>query len=127
MTTVDLEQQQLLIGGAWTPASRGATFERTDPFTGEPVTVAAAAGREDARRAVEAAAAAFPGWAGTPPAERRALLTKAAGLLMDRGPEIAGIMTEEVGGTFGWGMLTATSRRGCSTRPRLRRTRSSAR
>jgi len=105
MTTVDLEQQQLLIGGAWTPASRGATFERTDPFTGEPVTVAAAAGREDARRAVEAAAAAFPGWAGTPPAERRALLTKAAGLLMDRGPEIAGIMTEEVGGTFGWGMF----------------------
>jgi len=105
MTTVDLEQQQLLIGGEWTPASGGGTFERMDPFTGEAVTVAAAAGREDARRAVEAAAAAFPGWAATPPAERRALLSRAADILMGRAPEIAGIMTEEVGGTFGWGMF----------------------
>jgi len=50
MTTVDLEHQQLLIGGQWTGASGGATFERTDPFTGRAVTVAAAAGRKDARR-----------------------------------------------------------------------------
>jgi acyl-CoA reductase-like NAD-dependent aldehyde dehydrogenase len=105
MTTVDLEQQPLLIGGDWTPASGGGTFERTDPYTGRPVTVAAAAGREDARRAVEAAADAFPGWAATAPAERRVLLTKAADLLMERAPEVAGIMTEEVGGTFGWGMF----------------------
>ncbi len=105
MTTVDLEQQLLLIGGEWTPASGGGTFERTDPFTGDAVTVAAAAGREDVRRAVEAAADAFPGWAATPPAERRVILTRAADLLMDRAPEVAGIMTEEVGGTFGWGMF----------------------
>ena len=56
MTTVGLEQQQLLIGGEWTAASSGATFERLDPFTGDAVTVAAAAGREDARRACDAAA-----------------------------------------------------------------------
>jgi benzaldehyde dehydrogenase (NAD) len=105
MTTVDLEQQQLLIGGEWMPASGGGTFERIDPFTGDAVTVAAAAGRDDAGRAVEAAADAFPGWAATPPAERRVLLTRAADLLMERAPEIAGIMTEEVGGTFGWGMF----------------------
>jgi vanillin dehydrogenase len=105
MSTVDVEQQQLLIGGEWVPASGGGTFERTDPFTGEAVTVAAAAGREDARRAVDAAAEAFQGWAYTPPGERRMLLTKAADLLMDRAPEIASIMTEEVGGTFGWGMF----------------------
>ena len=64
MTTVDLEQQRLLIGGEWVEASGGGTFERTDPFTGEAVTVAAAAGREDARRAVEAARDAFPEWSG---------------------------------------------------------------
>src|SRR5256885_1911226 len=56
MTTVDLEQQRLLIGGEWVEASGGGTFERADPLTGEPVTLAAAAGREDARPAVEAAA-----------------------------------------------------------------------
>jgi vanillin dehydrogenase len=105
MTTVGLEQQQLLIGGEWTAASSGATFERTDPYTGESVTIAAAASRDDARRACDAAAEAFPGWASTPPAERRIVLTKAADVLMERAPQIAGIMTEEVGGTFGWGMF----------------------
>ncbi len=66
MTTVDLEQQRLLIGGEWTEASGGGTFERVDPFTGDAVTLAAAAGREDAKRAVDAAAAAFPAWSATP-------------------------------------------------------------
>ena len=38
MTTVDLEQQRLLIGGEWVEASGGGTFERNDPLTGETVT-----------------------------------------------------------------------------------------
>src|SRR5215213_7423449 len=105
MATTDVEQQQLLIGGEWAGASGGATFERLDPFTGEAVTVAAAAGSEDARRACDAAAGAFAEWSSTPPGQRRVLLSKAADLLMERAPEIAGIMTEEVGGTFGWGMF----------------------
>ena len=90
MTTVDLEQQRLLIGGEWVEASGGGTFERTDPFTGDAVTVAAAAGREDARRAVEAARDAFPEWSGTSPGERRKLLSRAADLLMEAAPDIAG-------------------------------------
>src|SRR5690242_3858154 len=101
MATTSTERQPLLIGGEWTDASGGGTFERTDPFTGNPATVAAAAGRDDARRACDAAAAAFPEWSATPPGERRTLLTKAADLLMERAPDIAGTMTEEVGGTFG--------------------------
>ncbi len=105
MATTGLEQQQLLIGGEWTAATGGGTFERVDPFTGDGVTVAAAASRDDARRACDAAAAAFPEWSSTPPGQRRAVLTKAADLLMERAPEIAATMTEEVGGTFGWGMF----------------------
>jgi len=105
MAATDVEQQQLLIAGEWTAASGGGTFERVDPFTGEPVTVAAAAAREDARRACDAAAAAFEAWSQTSPGERRTLLSKAADLLMERAPEIASVMTEEVGGTFGWGMF----------------------
>jgi vanillin dehydrogenase len=105
MTTVDLEQQRLLIGGEWVEASGGGTFERSDPLTGDTVTRAAAAGRDDARRAVDAAAAAFPAWAGTPAAERRKLLNAAADTLMEAAPDIAAAMTEEVGGTFGWGMF----------------------
>jgi acyl-CoA reductase-like NAD-dependent aldehyde dehydrogenase len=105
MSTVDIAQQPLLIGGEWTAAQDGATFERIDPFTGQPVTEAAAGGRADARAAVDAAQAAFAVWSQTPPRGRRELLSKAADLLMERAPQIAGVMTEEVGGTFGWGMF----------------------
>src|SRR4051812_18055613 len=105
MATTEVEQQPLLIGGEWTPATGGATFARSDPFTGEVATVAAAAGREDARRAVDAAAAAFPAWAATPPGDRRALLNRAADLLMERAESVAATMIEEVGATFGWGMF----------------------
>ena len=105
MSIVGIERQQLLIGGDWTGAANDGTFERVDPFTGAAVTVAAAAGREDARRACDAAAGAFAEWSQTPPGERRTVLSKAADILMERAPEIAPVMTEEVGGTFGWGMF----------------------
>src|SRR5689334_3503927 len=105
MSTVSTEQQPLLIGGAWVAASEGRTFEKADPYRGEPVTEAAAATPADAARAADAAGAAFPGWAATPSAERAALLEKAAGLLDERAPDIATTMTAEVGATFGWGMF----------------------
>jgi benzaldehyde dehydrogenase (NAD) len=105
MSTVDIAQQPLLIGGEWTAAQDGGVFERIDPFTGAVATEAAAGGRADARRAVDAAQAAFGAWSQTPPGERRRLLSKAADLVAERAPEIAGVMTEEVGGTFGWGMF----------------------
>ncbi len=105
MSTVETEQQQLFIGGAWTAAAGAGTFERRDPYTGEPATLAAAGSADDARRAIDAAQAAFGGWADTPPAERRRLLTAAADRLAERAPQIAATMGEEVGATFGWGMF----------------------
>jgi acyl-CoA reductase-like NAD-dependent aldehyde dehydrogenase len=105
MSTVSVEQQPLLIGGEWVAADAGRTYEKADPFTGQPVTEAAAASRADAARAADAAAAAFPGWSSTPPAERAALLVAAADLLAERAPDIAATMTGEVGATFGWGMF----------------------
>ena len=98
----------LLIGGEWKEAGAGGTFERTDPFTGEPAGTAAAAKREDARAAADAAGQAFPEWAASPPAQRRELLQKAAALLMERAQDIAAIVTAETGGTFGWGMFNCS-------------------
>src|SRR2546423_12536535 len=98
----------LLIGGEWKEAAAGGTFERTDPFTGEPAGSAAAAKREDAHAAGDAAAEAFPAWAASPPSQRRELLQKAAGLLMERAEDIAQIVTAETGGTFGWGMFNCS-------------------
>jgi vanillin dehydrogenase len=105
MATAQMEEQQLLIGGEWVPARSDRTFERTNPYTGEPAGSAAAASREDAHAAADAAAQAFPEWSQTPPSGRRELLNKAAGLLMERAEGIAQIVTEETGGTFGWGMF----------------------
>src|SRR5690348_6334977 len=97
--------QQLLIGGLWRAAESGATFERVDPYTGAVATVAAAAGRADARAAVDAAAGAFPAWSATAAAAREQRLNAAADVLDRRAPEIAQAMVEECGGTFGWGMF----------------------
>jgi acyl-CoA reductase-like NAD-dependent aldehyde dehydrogenase len=105
MSTVQAQEQQLLIGGEWVGAAGGGTFEKNDPYTGEPATIAAAAGVADAERAVEAAAAAFPEWSATPPARRSELLSAAADLLLERAPDIAQTMTEECGAVFGWGMF----------------------
>ncbi|HEY1597900.1 MAG TPA: aldehyde dehydrogenase [Thermoleophilaceae bacterium] len=105
MATVELAQQELLIGGRWQGAAGGETFEKTFPFTGEPVGVAAAAKREDAKAAVEAAHAAFGDWSHSAPAMRREILLKAADILQSRAEDIARTVTEETGGTFGWGMF----------------------
>jgi benzaldehyde dehydrogenase (NAD) len=105
MSTVGLEQQQLLIGGDWRDASSGASYEKTNPYTGESAGKAAAASRDDARAAVEAAHAAFSGWSATPAEERAAVLRRASELLMERQQDIAAIVTDETGGTFGWGMF----------------------
>jgi benzaldehyde dehydrogenase (NAD) len=108
MTTAQVEDQRLLVGGEWVDAGSERTFERTNPYTGEPAGSAAAASREDAKAAADAAAQAFPEWSATPPAARRELLTKAAGILGERAQDIARTVTEETGGTFGWGMFNCS-------------------
>jgi acyl-CoA reductase-like NAD-dependent aldehyde dehydrogenase len=99
------EQQQHLIDGSWTASASGAEFERRNPFSGDVVTVAAAAGREDVDRAIDAAERAFPTWAATSPDKRAELLGAAGDLLAERAEQIAGLMAEECGATFGWGMF----------------------
>jgi acyl-CoA reductase-like NAD-dependent aldehyde dehydrogenase len=105
VSTVGVEHQQLLIGGRWTDASSGDTYEKRNPYTGEPAGSAAAATREDARAAVEAAREAFRDWSAQPPERRAEVLRRAPEILMERQQDIAQIVTDETGGTFGWGMF----------------------
>jgi acyl-CoA reductase-like NAD-dependent aldehyde dehydrogenase len=93
------------VGGEWTEASGGATFDDFDPFTGDVVARVANGTREDARRAVESAAAAFPAWWRTPPAEKQRIFLKAADLLDSRGEDVGGWLTRETGATFGFSMF----------------------
>ena len=92
----------LMIGNADAKATGGATFDRLNPMTGEVASRAAAGGVEDARRAADAAAAAFPAWSEMGPAARRALLNKAADLLDAAAAKFAPIMGAETGATAMW-------------------------
>ena len=96
---------RLFVGGEHVDPEGGATFENRDPFTGEVVSEVAAGDREDARRAVEAAAAAFPEWSQTPPAVRQGVFLRAAEVLESRQDEVVSMLARETGCTFGFGMF----------------------
>src|SRR5690349_672977 len=93
------------IGGEWVDSADGRRFEDSDPFTGDVVAQVAAGGREDARRAVDAAAAAFPAWSKAPPAERQRIFLKAADVLERRQQEVVEWLARETGCSFGFGMF----------------------
>jgi acyl-CoA reductase-like NAD-dependent aldehyde dehydrogenase len=93
----------LHIGGAWVPASGGHTFDKTNPYTGEVIARVAAASVDDARRAADAAAAAFPAWAALKPGARRALFLKAAEVLEAARDEVVATIVADLGSPVGWG------------------------
>jgi len=85
------------IGGRWVAAASGATFAVTDPADGRILgDVAQMAGVESAA-AVDAAQAAFAGWAGLLPQERSRLLRLWFDLMMQHREDLAQIMTAEQG------------------------------
>jgi acyl-CoA reductase-like NAD-dependent aldehyde dehydrogenase len=87
---VDRAPHGVLIGGEFTPAADGRTFETVDPATGEVICEVAYAGTEDVDRAVKAAAAAMDGdWRRAPAAQRETLMHRLAGLIDDNAQELA--------------------------------------
>lgn len=92
-----LMRQQMLIGGAWADADSGATVEVFNPATGAVIGTIPKGGAEETRRAIEAAAKAFPAWRATTAAERAAKLHKLADLLLTHQDELARILTTEQG------------------------------
>jgi acyl-CoA reductase-like NAD-dependent aldehyde dehydrogenase len=98
-------RNQQFIGGEWVGAEGGRTFDDRDPFTGETIGTVPAGSRADAKRAVEAAAAAFPGWSQAPPTVRQQVFLKAADILERRQDEVVSLLARETGCTFGFGMF----------------------
>ena len=92
----------MLIGGQAVEAEGGRTYLRHDPVTGAVATEAPAASVADALKAVTAAQAAFPGWAATPPGQRRAILNAAADRLDAMTPAIIAGGIPETGATGPW-------------------------
>jgi len=99
------KEYKMYINGQWVDAVSGETFDDFNPYNGEVYARIPSGKRADARKACDAAAAAFPEWSQTLPSERQRYFLKAANILEERQQDILKIMTEETGGTFGWGMF----------------------
>lgn len=99
---LDVEWRQY-IGGEW-KTSRD-TFDDLDPYTGDVMARVPRGTRDDARRAVQAAADAFPAWAALPPVEKQGLFLKAADIVRDRQQELVDLVIRETAGAFGYGMF----------------------
>ena len=107
MAAVETEAKKcrLFIGGEWRDGETGATFDDLDPFSGEVVAIVPAGTAVDARAAADAAAAAFPAWSQTPPAERQRIFLAAADALDRRRDDVGSWLTRETGCTFGFAMF----------------------
>jgi succinate-semialdehyde dehydrogenase/glutarate-semialdehyde dehydrogenase len=87
----------IFVGGEWTEAASGKTFEVTNPATGEAIATLPDGGHEDMRRAIDAAAAVRPEWEETTAARRAAILQKVAQTMRERNRELGRLMTLEQG------------------------------
>jgi acyl-CoA reductase-like NAD-dependent aldehyde dehydrogenase len=89
---------QWYANGKWRDAP--SLFDDFEPYTGSVYAHAPDCGAEEAKIAIEAANAAFPAWADTPPVEKARLFFKAAEIVRRRRSEIAEILARETGSTI---------------------------
>jgi succinate-semialdehyde dehydrogenase/glutarate-semialdehyde dehydrogenase len=88
---------QMYIDGAWCDARTGRTLAVINPADESVLAEVAHGTKEEAERAIEAAARAFPDWRAASVYERAKILKKTAELLRDRADRIARALTQEQG------------------------------
>ena len=92
---------QNFIGGEWMKSSASKSAPNVNPAnTDDVIGDIPLASREEARRAVEAAADAFPKWRSTPAPTRGRIVAQAARLLEQNKEELAQSLTREEGKTI---------------------------
>ncbi|GAA2865003.1 MAG TPA: NAD-dependent succinate-semialdehyde dehydrogenase [Microbacterium sp.] len=87
----------LFIGGQWTDAEEGRTFDVRDPSTNQVIASIADATPADGIRALDAAVAAQDAWAATAPRTRSDILRRAWELVQEHKEDLALLMTLEMG------------------------------
>lgn len=88
------------IGGADCPPSGDGWFGKSNPHNGETIWQVARSGSTDVDRAIDAAAAAQPAWAETPPIRRGEILRDVATAMQARCDDIASVVALETGKSF---------------------------
>jgi len=113
---LEMKESQLYINGRWIDGDSGQRLDVINPATEEPIANVAYGTRADARRALEAAGAALPGWQKTNVYDRAVKLRKLADLIREQVEYLAVALTMEQGkplaeakaetmaaaGTFDW-------------------------
>lgn len=97
LTDPTLLRDELYVDGHWASSASGARAEVTDPATGDVVASVADGDRDDASRAVSAAAAAFPAWAARTAKDRSVVLRAWFDLIVAHADDLATILTAEQG------------------------------
>jgi len=92
-----LLRQKCYVNGAWTDADDGRTIAVKNPATGEALGTVPRMGEAETRRAVQAAAAAWPAWRRRTAKERSAVLRRWFDLVMASQEDLAVLMTSEQG------------------------------
>jgi succinate-semialdehyde dehydrogenase/glutarate-semialdehyde dehydrogenase len=92
-----LLRERAYVGGAWIDSDSGRTFDVRNPATGESLARVPRLGVPETRRAIEAAAAAFPAWSSRLAKERARALRAWFDLIVAHTDELALIMTLEQG------------------------------
>ena len=98
------------IDGEWVDAANGATWDVINPATEEVIRTVPYGNGEDARRAIEAAARAFPAWRERTAYDRAAILKRASDLMRTRIEDLARTSVQECGKPFAqargeWGVV----------------------
>ena len=100
-----MKKYKMFIGGNWVDSVSGETFDDLNPYNGEVYAQVPKAGAEDVDLVMTAAFEARKVWASTPPAERAKIMNKAAQIMEESQMDIAQVLINEGGSTFGKAMF----------------------
>jgi len=103
-----MKEYKLFIDGEWVASSSGKIVDDLNPATGDVYARVHQASKEDIDKAIAAAYRAKDDWGNTLAGQREAILLKAADVLASRIPEIADVLIDEAGCSFGKAMFEAT-------------------
>jgi acyl-CoA reductase-like NAD-dependent aldehyde dehydrogenase len=87
----------MIINGQQVAAASGETMQVINPADRSVVDTVPKAGVEDTRKAIEAAAAAFPKWSAMPAHERASIMLKTAAHVREHLEDVAKLLTAEQG------------------------------
>jgi len=96
----EIETLRNFVGGRWVAPTATATQAVRNPATDEVLAQVPLSGARDVDAAVQAAAAAYPGWRATPPAERARYFFTLRSLLVEHQEELARLIVTEMGKTL---------------------------